>query len=201
MASPATCIVSAVVRRPTASLAVAATGKRTLSTRALSHTQSSSYTTPTNNNRDRSGSSSITVGSQSPTISSAGGISNQRRSYSSMQTKSAIQNNKNRNYIKNNNTIATSSSRAFSSSKRDFYDILNIGKNADKGEIKKAYFKLAKKYHPDTNKVRIFLLNCRCLCVCIFCVLLLIKLYLVLYALYYHAHPLHCNLIFCNNIG
>jgi len=77
-----------------------------------------------------------------------------------MQTKSAIQNNyKNRN-IKNNNTFATSSSRAFSSSnKRDFYDILGIGKNADKGEIKKAYFKLAKKYHPDTNKVRNFILG------------------------------------------
>jgi len=160
MASPATYIVSAAtsaVRRPAVS-AVAATGKRTLSTRALSHTQSSSYTTPTNNNRDRDdrgSSSSIPIGSQSPTILTSGGISNQRRSYSSMQTKSAIQNNKNRNYIKNNNdTIATSSSRAFSSSnKRDFYDILNIGKNADKGEIKKAYFKLAKKYHPDTNKV------------------------------------------------
>lgn len=46
-------------------------------------------------------------------------------------------------------------SRAFSSaSKRDYYDVLNVGKSADKAEIKKAYFKLAKKYHPDTNKVR-----------------------------------------------
>ena len=160
MASPATCIVSAAtsaVRRPAAS-AVAATGKRTLSTRALLHTQSSSYTTSTIENRDRGSSisSNISVGSQSPAILTSGGLSNQRRSYSSMQTKSAIQNNNNRN-IKNN--IATSSSRAFSSgSKRDFYDILGIGKNADKGEIKKAYFKLAKKYHPDTNKVSVFFL-------------------------------------------
>jgi hypothetical protein len=46
-----------------------------------------------------------------------------------------------------------SSSRAFSSSsKRDFYDVLGVGRGADKGEIKKAYFKLAKKYNPDTNK-------------------------------------------------
>ena len=144
---------SVVVRRPASSLVVAATGKRTLSTRALS--QSSCTTPPTIDNRDRGSSisSSISVGSQSPPILTAGGLSNQRRSYSSMQTKSAIQNN-NRN-IKNNNTIATS--RAFSSgSKRDFYDILGIGKSADKGEIKKAYFKLAKKYHPDTNKVSVF---------------------------------------------
>ena len=31
----------------------------------------------------------------------------------------------------------------------DLYDILNIKKNATTEEIKKAYFKLAKKYHPD----------------------------------------------------
>lgn len=42
--------------------------------------------------------------------------------------------------------------RCFSSSKRDFYDVLNVAKGADKSEIKKAYFKLAKQYHPDTNQ-------------------------------------------------
>lgn len=34
---------------------------------------------------------------------------------------------------------------------RDFYEILEIDKNASQDEIKKAYRKLAKKYHPDLN--------------------------------------------------
>lgn len=38
------------------------------------------------------------------------------------------------------------------SAKRDYYDVLGIGRTADAGTIKKAYRKLAKKYHPDINK-------------------------------------------------
>ena len=35
--------------------------------------------------------------------------------------------------------------------KRDYYEVLGVGKNADENAIKKAYRVLAKKYHPDMN--------------------------------------------------
>ncbi|KAJ3671430.1 hypothetical protein LUZ60_007509 [Juncus effusus] len=48
------------------------------------------------------------------------------------------------------------STRSFHGTKhmsvRDYYDVLGVTKNADASEIKKAYYGLAKKLHPDTNK-------------------------------------------------
>ncbi|XP_029913764.1 dnaJ heat shock protein family (Hsp40) member A3a isoform X2 [Myripristis murdjan] len=56
--------------------------------------------------------------------------------------------------IKSPYTVCTLSfhTSAPASNKQDFYQILGIPRTATQKEIKKAYYQMAKKYHPDTNK-------------------------------------------------
>ena len=50
------------------------------------------------------------------------------------------------------NPIFCQQSRHLQQEAPDYYGILGVTKNAELAEIKLAYFNMAKKFHPDTNK-------------------------------------------------
>ena len=47
--------------------------------------------------------------------------------------------------------LTTSCRESSSSSQKDYYKVLNIEKNSTRKNIKQAYYKLSKQYHPDVN--------------------------------------------------
>jgi molecular chaperone DnaJ len=77
---------------------------------------------------------------------------NGKKNYSLDTSSYALLNNNNNNKIIQNQKREFHATVPSRDSKRDLYEVLGIKKGASPKEIKAAYYKLAKLYHPDTNK-------------------------------------------------
>ena len=80
------------------------------------------------------------------------------RSYNTMSIRGYYHNNVATisNIVNNNGIVGRINIRLASSSSsnnnRDLYEVLGVDRNVSKSDLKKSYYQLAKKYHPDTNK-------------------------------------------------
>lgn len=78
--------------------------------------------------------------------------SNQRFNHVPLSRLELKSENKSRSLLSGRKIQSSSFHHTPVSRKSDYYDVLGVGKNSSASEIKKAYYQLAKKYHPDTNK-------------------------------------------------
>jgi len=151
--------ITPTVLRPTVILAASSTGKRAAAA-AASSTSACGSSSSSSTNKPASPVCSAPLinnlsGEHRRHFSSVGSGAHQQRLYRQINNNNNFRSNASNSSAPqaSSSTTNTAHRRAFSSSsKRDFYDVLDVGRGSDKGEIKKAYFKLAKKYHPDTNK-------------------------------------------------
>ncbi|KAG6432636.1 hypothetical protein SASPL_104217 [Salvia splendens] len=85
----------------------------------------------------------------SPNCASSGNrsLASQNSAFYSQESLRALS-----NFGTYNNTYHRRGARLIVRAERDYYSVLGVSKNSSKSEIKSAYRKLARSYHPDVNK-------------------------------------------------